>query len=424
METLLTSAIYLPVLAAFVGTITVSLFARKNWTIRILIQLAIVTLFYYLFQAQAIDPRAPQYWSGLATLVIPFLSPAALSFLIIFLWKVYNEKQLPWYQYIWFIAPISIGFTSTLLYCFMGIEALIQYREVFDHLRFFPPQFEEQPIYQIVFFLQNPCYKFVAGIYAIWIIGFSINALNRSGFTTQAIKGFLFKRASLPPMHILLLFFIALIAANATVIMYGRYYLFNHSILNASLSIIQTICLTGIIMSTFGLDYVECTLRQFLFIDPKEDLAEVASIEEKEIAEEEKEIAEEEAIASNEDNIDNDAFRQVQERIEAGLKELMDEKRTFLDCELRMVDVARMLCTNRNYLSRHINEKYGVNFNEYINRMRIEYAKNYMLENPNQLLDTIAVECGFGTAQSFGRKFKAMENMTPRTWLVRNLRKH
>ncbi len=421
METLLTFAIYLPVLTSLIGVITVTLFARKNSTIWILIQLAIGSLFYYLFEAQAIDPRAPLPWSGFATLAIPFVSPLVLAFLIIFLWKVYNEKQLPWYQYIWFVTPISIGFTGTLLYIFMGNEAIVQYREVFDRLRFFPPQFEDQPIYQMMFFIQNPCYKFVMSIYAPWIIGFSINALSRSGFTLQAIKGFLFKGASLPPMHILLISFIALISANATSIILGRYYLFNHSLMNGFLSIFQSICLAGIIMSAFALDYVECTLRQALFIDPKEDLIEVANDEQKEIEEEEKEI--EETKEQSTDPFDNDAFRQVQERIESGLKELMDEKHTFLDCELRMVDVARMLCTNRNYLSRHINEKYGVNFNEYINRMRIEYAKHYMLNNPNQLLDTIAVECGFSTAQSFGRKFKAMENMTPRTWLVRNLRR-
>lgn len=421
METLLTFAIYLPVLTALSGMITVPLFARKNSTIWILVQLAAMTFVYYLFQAQAIDPRAPIYWSGLATLAIPFFSPAVLAFLVIFLWKVYNEKQLPWYQYIWFVPPISIGFTGILLLIFMGDETVVQYREVFDRLRFFPPQFEQDPIYRMMFFIQNPCYKFVAFCYAIWIIGFSVIALLRTGFTWQAIKGFLFKKASLPPMHILLLSFIALIFANALVIMYGRYYLFNNAMLNAGLSIFQAICHVGIIIAAFGLDYVECTLRQFFFIDSKEDLKAIAITEQKEEEEEEAiEAAEETAEAP----IDNDAFRQVQARIESGLKELMDEKRMFLDSELRMVDVARMLCTNRNYLSRHINEKYGVNFNEYINRMRIEFAKQYMLSNPNQLLDTIAVECGFGTAQSFGRKFKSMENMTPRTWLVRNLRKH
>jgi len=420
METLLTLAIYLPALASLVGVVTVTLLARKNMTIWILVQLAVATLIYYLFEAQAIDPRAPLDPSALATLAIPFVSPSVLAFLVIFLWKVYNEKQLPWYQYIWFVPPIAIGFTAVLLYWFMGETAITEYREVFDRLRIFPPQFETQPIYQMMFFIQNPCYKFVASIYAIWIIGFSIVALRRSGCTMQAFCGFLFKKASLPPMHFLLLWFILLIGANAVSIILGRYYLFNHAALNGTLSIIQTICLTGIILSAFGLDYVECTLRQILFIDRKEDLKEVAINEEKEIEEDEA-IIEQEENEEMDEPIDNEAFRQVQERIEVGLKEIMEEKHTFLNCELRMVDVARMLCTNRNYLSRHINEKYGVNFNEYINRMRIEYSKQYMLDNPNQLLDTIAVECGFSTAQSFGRKFKAMEYMTPRTWLVRNL---
>ena len=59
-----------------------------------------------------------------------------------------------------------------------------------------------------------------------------------------------------------------------------------------------------------------------------------------------------------------------------------------------------------------------MSYNDYIAHLRIEYAKQYMLQHPDMLLDAIAEQCGFGTAQAFGRKFKTVEGITPRTWLV------
>lgn len=424
MNTILILTLYLPPLVALGGFITVALWARKNATLWVLEALAGAATIFYVFDTMMVNPEASLPCKVAASVIVPCMSPFVLAFLIVFVWKVYNEKRLIWYHYLWFAAPISLCSACIMLCYFLGEKNLYDFMELQDRLRHFPEQYQIAPMYKMLHFIQEDGYKTLLTIYSLWIVAFCIMALKKTGFTLGALKGFTFKKASIPPMHLLLLDFTFLLFTIAMRAFCGRYFLFDNMWLNSLLAILQAIFLMGVVVAAFALDYVEVTLRQTFFFDVKEDLQQIALDEasENEINEEEEEEAETTATSSPQEDKE-DAFRLVQERLDAGLRELMEDKHYFLDCELRLVDVAQKLCTNRNYLSRHINEKYGINFNEYINRMRIEYSKQYMLDNPNQLLDVIAVECGFGTAQSYGRKFKAMEGMTPRTWLVRNIKK-
>jgi AraC-like DNA-binding protein len=84
------------------------------------------------------------------------------------------------------------------------------------------------------------------------------------------------------------------------------------------------------------------------------------------------------------------------------------------DAELTLPKLARKLGTNTSDLSRAINEGLGVNFNELINRMRVDSVKS-ALADPNEmrsLLD-IAFDAGFSSKASFNRSFKLYAGVTP-----------
>lgn len=420
MEQLLSILVHLPVLAVIVGGCFLYLYARKNDTTQVVLSLAIEVFFYYMLDAQIVNPSASPEWVIIALTFIPSLSPFAMAFLICYIWKLYYEKPLAWHQYLWFAAPIAIFSICFMLFLVVGLDQAATYQEHYDRLRCFPEQYEYRKDIRLMYLVQRYSFYIAYAFYAAWTIGFALVAMSRTGFKFKTLHAFFFKKASLPPMHILMLSIISLLIIIGLRLILGRYYLFDHPSINILIASLQAICIIHIVLSTFCVDYVECTIRQVYFIDPKEDLDKEAidntyTDKEKGIEEEEDE---EDIDDNSDDNIDADAFRLVQERLEVGLHEMMIENKAFLDSELHLVDVARKLGTNRNYLSRHINERYRVNFNEYLNRMRIEYSKDYMLRHPEQLLDTIAVECGFSTAQSFGRKFKAIEGVTPRSWLV------
>lgn len=429
MQELLSILIHLPVLAVVVGGSFLYLYARKNNTTQVVLTLAIEVFFYFLLDAQLVNPKSDPQWVIFACTMIPSLSPFALAFLLCYIWKLYYERTLPWYMYLWFAAPIAICSVCTMLYLVVGTEDAISFQELYDRLRHYPEQYEYRNDIRLMYLCQRYSFYFAYGIYATWTIAFALMAMSRTGFNGRTLRAFLFKKASLPPMHILMLSIIMLLIFIALRMVAGRFFLYDHPFINLLFAVLQAFCILQIAIASFCNDYVECTLRQVYFIDPKEDLDKEALSTPDNDDEEDNTLSrhhsgtqtikdDTEMDEDKDSNMDADAFQLVQERLEVGLHEMMIEQHAFLDCELRLVDVARKLGTNRNYLSRHINEKYNVNFNEYLNRMRIEYSKDYMLRHPEQLLDTIAVECGFSTAQSFGRKFKAIEGLTPRSWLV------
>ena len=97
--------------------------------------------------------------------------------------------------------------------------------------------------------------------------------------------------------------------------------------------------------------------------------------------------------------------------------QLMKEEKPYLDSNFRVSDAARMLDVNRSLLSACINAQAGCTFNQYINRYRVEYAKDLMLKQPDIKMTTICTESGFNNETSFFRAFKAHTGKTPREWM-------
>ena len=120
--------------------------------------------------------------------------------------------------------------------------------------------------------------------------------------------------------------------------------------------------------------------------------------------------------------IKGDSFLVAEQRIAERLQMLMHQQSLFRLPGLKIEDLARQIGTNRMYLSRHINQTYGMNYNVYLNHLRIEFAKQYLLDNPHSLQEQVATESGFISAQAFSRKFKEYVGTTPRTWLTKHVR--
>lgn len=94
------------------------------------------------------------------------------------------------------------------------------------------------------------------------------------------------------------------------------------------------------------------------------------------------------------------------------LDRLMQEKRTFLENDLRLEQVTRELGTNRTYLLQALSEEKGMTFKEYINRLRIEYAEQLMESNPSLTKTEIATMSGYNTLSSFYRNYNTYKKTT------------
>ena len=98
------------------------------------------------------------------------------------------------------------------------------------------------------------------------------------------------------------------------------------------------------------------------------------------------------------------------------LKKLMEDDQLFLNPNLTIEDIAAELGTNRVYISRVVNQLMHETFRDYVNRLRIRYAKQYMRQNPAHNQEAVATSCGYQDAASFNRKFHQLTGMTPREW--------
>lgn len=100
------------------------------------------------------------------------------------------------------------------------------------------------------------------------------------------------------------------------------------------------------------------------------------------------------------------------------IRELIENKKLFLNSELKITDIADTLGIHRNIVSDAINSQTGFSFNQYISNYRIEHAKSLLRQDPNKKLSSISVESGFANEQSFFRTFKAITGKTPKEWIL------
>lgn len=105
--------------------------------------------------------------------------------------------------------------------------------------------------------------------------------------------------------------------------------------------------------------------------------------------------------------------------IDKRLTEYMEKEKPYLEPELSLPDLARILDVPRNQLSGVINQIHNKNFYEFVNQYRIDEVK-HLLTDPNNInykLISLAYDAGFNSKASFNRIFKQMTNMTPSQYI-------
>ena len=90
---------------------------------------------------------------------------------------------------------------------------------------------------------------------------------------------------------------------------------------------------------------------------------------------------------------------------------------------LRKIDLRRLrflgtrlasaLGTNRTYIANAIKKCTGLAVNEYVNMLRLEYARGLLVERPEDSITLISEEAGFGSVRNFNRLFVAKYAVSP-----------
>ncbi len=95
------------------------------------------------------------------------------------------------------------------------------------------------------------------------------------------------------------------------------------------------------------------------------------------------------------------------------LKKTMQENKPYLESQLTLPQLAKLLGISPNYLSQVINEQFQMNFFDFINAHRVEEAKYILMNEKTKSIVDIAYDAGFNSKSAFYTAFKKHTDLTP-----------
>ncbi len=98
-----------------------------------------------------------------------------------------------------------------------------------------------------------------------------------------------------------------------------------------------------------------------------------------------------------------------------GFYEIIVHKKRFLDSRVSLDSLAKELSISSSYLSQIVNKYYSKNLNSYLNSLRIEYAKELLVDPKYKHYTILAIglESGFSSKSAFYTAFRKHTSMSP-----------
>ena len=119
---------------------------------------------------------------------------------------------------------------------------------------------------------------------------------------------------------------------------------------------------------------------------------------------------------SDDNQTETDTFQAIYKKIQRQIQELMEKDCMYTYPNLTLAKLSTEIGTNRNYISKVINNAWEMNFNQFVNHYRVKKAKKLIVSEPDKPLDEIAMACGFLSYTSFYRRFKELEHISPKNF--------
>jgi len=96
--------------------------------------------------------------------------------------------------------------------------------------------------------------------------------------------------------------------------------------------------------------------------------------------------------------------------------EFMADKKPFLSESYSLEDLAKNLYTNKSYLSKMVNLCTGMNFSQFMNNYRVQYAMELFKKDTRLRVSELAMMSGFKSGVTFNLAFKLFLNQNPSEW--------
>ncbi len=95
---------------------------------------------------------------------------------------------------------------------------------------------------------------------------------------------------------------------------------------------------------------------------------------------------------------------------------LFEKDKLYLATDININNVARLVSSNKTYVSRVLNDVLGKNFRDFVNYYRIMDAMKLCESEPELEIYEIYTRCGFRNIASFNTAFKLNTGYTPGVW--------
>lgn len=98
------------------------------------------------------------------------------------------------------------------------------------------------------------------------------------------------------------------------------------------------------------------------------------------------------------------------------IQEYFDTSKPYLNGNLTINDLVKVMYTNKLYISRAISQTTGRNFRQYVNYYRVSYSVSLFRNNPSMKIHELASQSGFNTMVSFNMAFRLYMGENPSDW--------
>ena len=94
---------------------------------------------------------------------------------------------------------------------------------------------------------------------------------------------------------------------------------------------------------------------------------------------------------------------------------LFKEEKIFLNPDLNLRKVSLLTGLSENIIRASIKNNFNLNFNDFVNKYRVDYSIELMSSNYLQthLISSLGEKSGFKSNQTFYRSFKKLKSITP-----------
>lgn len=377
-----TLVVLLPCMMCLVWDILAS--ARKNKGHRDFLFIFLMILFTFYFYTTATFLQNGRDY-GILAISEPLsriLVPAIFPMAFIFMRSVSSEERTPARCMAFFIPAIMIATIFILLWVAIGTDGLASFISYRDGALLKGVQADYQSVLLSVY--EKICYT---GF--LWLVMASALALICYGIISLSKNGF----------NLICLLVMLLAASSACDFLFAKKVLAGHRFFAIVFFIIQGVML-------FFLGWLELFRREVKISWKKLFVSNKTVVQETET----------DNVGTNEGKSDILESDTLYSKLLSSFNEMMDKDRCYLNPGITVESIAQQLGTNRVYISRVINRTYNMTFPEYVNGRRLETAKQMLLEDPNVVLEYVALKSGFSGLSQFSRKFKEMTGMSPRAW--------